>query len=269
MTISYCRLAAAVAATMMLGFSTVRASAENWFSGDWYLTVGAAGFIAPRFEGSKSSVFTASPLISLGRAGSFTRFSSRNDNMSFALFEAGTLRAGPVGKIVFGRDDGDADELKGLDPVKWGAEVGVFAEVYPTDWLRIRGEVRHGIRSHSGVVGDIYVDAFQDVTPDVRISGGPRLSFGSAKYLDAYYGVSADEAARSGLGAYTPESGLTSIGVGGAVTWKTTEKITTSAFSEYRRLLGPAKDSSLVRERGSPNQFMLGVSGTYRFDFTM
>jgi len=266
---SYVRLSVTAAAAIVLGLSTGRASADNWFSGDWYLTVGAAGFSAPRFEGSKSYMFKASPLISLSRADSYTRFSSRNDNMSFALFEAGSLRAGPVGKIVFGRDGDDADELKGLDPVKWGAEVGAFAEVYPTDWLRIRGEVRQGIRAHKGVVGDIYVDAFQDVTPTVRISGGPRLSFGSARYLDAYYGVSAEEAARSGLREYKPDSGLTSVGVGGAVTWRTTEKITSSAFGEYRRLMGSAKDSSLVKERGSPNQLMLGVSATYRFDFTM
>jgi len=35
----------------------------------------------------------------------------------------------------------------------------------------------------------------------------------------------------------------------------------------YDALTGPAADSSLVRERGSPNQYMLGVSATYEFDF--
>jgi MipA family protein len=34
-------------------------------------------------------------------------------------------------------------------------------------------------------------------------------------------------------------------------------------------LLGPAADSSLVEERGSENQFKVGVSATYRFDFTL
>jgi outer membrane scaffolding protein for murein synthesis (MipA/OmpV family) len=33
--------------------------------------------------------------------------------------------------------------------------------------------------------------------------------------------------------------------------------------------MGPAADSSIVRERGSRNQFTMGVSATYRFDFTM
>jgi outer membrane scaffolding protein for murein synthesis (MipA/OmpV family) len=60
-----------------------------------------------------------------------------------------------------------------------------------------------------------------------------------------------------------------SIGFGGAITWKATDTIETSLFGEYSRLKGPAADSSLVRERGSKNQFLLGVAATYRFDFSM
>ena len=153
--------------------------------------------------------------------------------------------------------------------MRFGGEAGGFVEVYPTDWLRVRGEVRQGIRSHHGVVADVAADAFYDVTPDVRISGGPRLSFASSDYFDAFYGVNATEAAASGLTEYHPGGGLKSVGVGGAVTWKTTDRVTTSLFGEYSRLKGPAADSSLVKERGSPNQFTVGVSASYRFDFTM
>lgn len=268
MMLSFDRNLLACAAAVLLG-STAHAVAGDWFSGDWYLQVGAAGFSAPRFEGAKGRIFSASPLISLGRAGSQVRFTSRNDNMSFSILDVGSLRAGPVGKIVWGRSSGNADELNGLDSVKRGFEAGGFAEVYPTDWLRVRGEVRRGFRSHSGVVTDVFVDAFQDVTPTVRISAGPRLQVGSAKYLDAYYGVTPAESARSGLRPYKPDTGLSAVGVGGEIKWRITDAITTSAFGEYRRLMGPAKDSSLVRDRGSANQLMLGVSATYRFDFTM
>jgi outer membrane protein len=100
-------------------------------------------------------------------------------------------------------------------------------------------------------------------------SGGPRLSLASRSYDQAYYGVNLSEAIASGLSPSSPGGGLKSVGVGGALTWKTTDKITTSAFAEYSRLMGPAARSSLVRERGSRDQLMLGVSATYRFDFTL
>src|SRR5690606_38512654 len=193
----------------------------------------------------------------------------RNDDISYSLYDNGRLRAGFNGKIVAGRDEDDAEELEGLDEVRWGVELGGFAEVYPTDWLRIRGELRHGVRSHRGVVADIGVDAFIDVTDSVRVSGGPRISWASADYFDAYYGVNETESAKSGLSEYDPGGGLKSIGVGGADDWKATEKLTTSVFTEYSRLMGPAADSSLVKEDGSPNQFTIGISAAYRFDFTM
>lgn len=239
----------------------------GWLSGDWYLTLGATGLIAPNFEGGKQYMLSAQPIISLGKAGPAARFVSRNDNISLALVDDGGVRAGLTGKFLFSRSSDD--ELKGLDPVRWGGEVGGFFEFYPTDWLRARAELRHGIRAHNGFVADIAADAFYDVTPNVRISGGPRGSFASSGYFDAYYGVNAQEAVASGLSEYHPGGGLKSTGLGGAITWKVTEPMTASLFGEYSRLMGPAADSSLVKERGDRNQFMIGVSTTYRFDFTM
>lgn len=259
----------APALCLALAATPALAEGARWYSGDWYLTVGAAGLVAPRFEGSKSMLFGVSPLISLGRAGSQTRFSSRNDNISFAFADTGTIRAGATGKFIFSRSDDTSDDLRGMDPVKWGGEVGAFAEFYPTDWMRVRGELRRGIRTHDAVVADIAVDLFTDVTPDVRVSGGPRLSLASKDYFATYYGVTPSQAAASGLSPYDPGGGVKSVGVGGEVVWKTTDKITTGLFGEYSRLVGPAADSSLVKERGSANQFLVGVSATYRFDFSL
>ena len=238
-------------------------------SGGWSLTLGASGYFAPEYEGADKMVFRAVPLVSFGRTGTVTRFSSRNDNISIGLYDNGTFRAGLTGKILFGRDDGDSDDLIGLDPVRWGGELGVFAEVHPTDWLRIRGELRQGIRTHDALMGDVAADAFYDVTPTIRVSGGPRMTFGSQDYFDTYYGVNAAESVASGLAPYDPSGGgLVSVGVGGAVTWQATDKITASLFGEYERLQSEAADSSLVRQRGSADQFTIGVSSTYRFDFT-
>ncbi|WP_413774646.1 MipA/OmpV family protein [Mesorhizobium sp. AR10] len=257
----------AAAALSVAGSAKAGEGAFGWLSGDWYLTIGATGMVAPNFEGGKKYLLSASPIISLGKAGPAARFTSRNDNISLALIDDGSVRAGLTGKFLFSRDS--EDELQGLDPVRWGGEAGGFFEFYPLDWLRARAELRHGIRAHNGFVADIAADAFYDVTPNVRISGGPRVSFASSDYFDAYYGVNAQEAVASGLSEYHPGGGLKSTGLGGAVTWKVTEPMTASLFGEYSRLMGPAADSSLVRERGDRDQFTVGVSTTYRFDFSM
>ena len=267
----FAKTAAATLVATILAMLAARAGdgPMGWLRGDWYLTVGAAGIVAPNFEGSRKYMLSASPIISLGKVGPEARFVSRNDNISFALVDQGSFRSGVNGKLIWGRDEGDADELKGLDPVRFGGELGGFAEIYPFDWLRLRGEVRHGIRSHNGIVADLSADAFYDVSDTVRVSGGGRASFASAGYFDAYYGVDAKEVVASGLSEYHPGGGVKSVGLGGAVTWKVTEPMTASLFGEYTRLMGPAADSSLVKERGDRNQFMLGVSTTYKFNFSM
>ncbi|WP_396997312.1 MULTISPECIES: MipA/OmpV family protein [Ochrobactrum] len=243
----------------------VKPARKYFWSGDWYLKVGAAGLIAPKFEGSNKYRFSAQPLVSLGRQGEAERFSSRNDNVSFALIDTDRFRAGGVGKLLFKRDT----DIDGIKETKFGGEVGGFVDVYPTDWLRLRGEVRQGIRAHKGVVAEVAADAFYDVTPVVRVSAGPRATFASKDYFKTYYGVSAEEAVASGVKEYRPGGGWESVGVGGAITWRATDKIDTSLFGEYSRLQGPAKDSSIVKQHGSANQFMVGIAATYRFDFSL
>lgn len=245
------------------------ADGEAWWSGDWYLKVGATGFVMPRYEGSKSHLLGVTPLISLGKAGNTVRFSSPTDNPSFALFDNGPIRAGIVGKLITSRNADDSDDLRGLKPVKWGVEAGGFVEAYPTDWMRVRAEVRHGIRSYGGVVADLSADAFMDVTPTIRVSAGPRLSFASNDYVDAYYKVDTRHSLKSGLKKYDPDGGLISAGLGAAINWKATEKIEAGAFASYDRLTGDVADSSLVQQRGSKNQYTIGLYSTYRFGFTL
>lgn len=244
------------------------AFADGFFSGNWYVTLGGAGISAPTFEGSKSRKLFFQPIISVGRGGT-PRFASRNDNPSFAIYDTDVLRAGVVGKFLPGRDGGTDDALKGLSEVKWGGELGGFADLYVTDYLRARAELRQGIRSHDGLVADIAVDAFTDIAPGLRVSAGPRMTYATSGYTQAYYGVNASESAASGLSQYDPDGGITSYGAGGAITWAATDKLSMSAFTEYKRLAGPAADSSLVKEEGSRNQLMFGVSASYKFGVSL
>lgn len=244
-------------------------SFQSWVAGDWYLKVGGAILHAPRFEGAARNQFAFQPMISLGKHGNAARFTSRNDNISLGILDNGFFRAGVAGKFIWGRDGSTHRDIGGLSKVRFGGELGGFVDVYPTDFVRLRGEIRRGIRSHDGVVVDLAADAFLDFSDTISISGGPRVSWASRGYYNAYYGVNAAESVASGLSPYSTGSGFRSVGVGGAVTWQATDALETSVFAEYERLMGPAANSSLVRERGSRNQFTIGTSAVYRFDFSM
>lgn len=242
---------------------------RHFWSGDWSVAVGSSVAHGPAFTGSRDDKYLFSPIISVGRQGETSRFSSRNDSAGFTLYENGPIRAGIAGKLITGRDAGTSKDLKGLSEVRFGGEIGGFIDIYPTDNLRARAEIRHGIRSHNGTVVDLAMDAFTDLTPEIRLSGGPRASYGTAGFSRAYYDVNTDEAAASGLSTYSASSGWQTVGVGGAITWKATRNIDASLFAEYNRMVGVASDSSLVQQKGSQNQVLIGLSATYRFDFSL
>ncbi len=240
-----------------------------FYAGDWSLTLGGSVAHGPEFDGASGRKLLFSPIISLGRQGQSSRFSSRNDSAGLALYDSGIVKAGIAGKLIIGRDEKLSDDLKGLHEVKLGAEAGGFLEVYPADMIRARAELRQGIRSHDGQVVDLAVDAYADLTPDIRVSAGPRATWASKGYGRAYYGVDSTESAASGLDPYAPASGWQSVGAGGAITWKATDTVDTSLFAEYRHMVGVAGDSSLVRQKGSENQLTVGISASYRFDFSL
>lgn len=98
--------------------------------------------------------------------------------------------------------------------------------------------------------------------PVIGLTGG--VASGKSSVARAFEARAAESAA-SGLSQYNPDGGVTSYGAGGAITWNATDKITMSAFTEYKRLAGPAADSSLVRQKGSENQLLFGVSASYKF----
>ena len=142
---------------------------DTYFAGGWSLTLGAQGTVGPSYEGASNMGFLAAPMVSLGRSGAGPVFTSRNDNPGLAVFDAGNFQIGPVAKILFERTDSASNDLRGLKDVPWGGELGLFMNYYPSDWLRLRAEVRQGIRSHHGVVADLSADAFYDITPTWRI----------------------------------------------------------------------------------------------------
>jgi outer membrane protein len=240
-----------------------------FWSGDWYLTLGGSGFTAPKYLGDDANKLRFSPIISIGKSGPAARFLSRNDSAAVALIDQGAFRAGIAGKLIMPRDSGDSSELRGMKKIKLGGELGGFVDIYPTDWVRVRGELRQGIRSHSGVVADLAVDAFTDIAPNLRWSGGPRATWVSAKTNERYFGVSSAQSAAGGPSPYSPDGGLQSVGLGTALTWKATENMELATFAEYKRLTGDAGESSLIRERGSKNQYLIGVSASYKFGFNV
>lgn len=234
---------------------------------EWSITIGAEARYLPRFEGADSMVVRPLPIFRVGRAGKADQFRSPRDGASIAVVDAGDFKLGPTLKLRQNRKESDDPaNLRGLGDVDWAFEVGAFAEYWPSDWLRTRVEVRQGFGGHHGVVADAMADVVYRATPQLTLSGGPRLTAGTASSFSPYFSVNTQQAALSGLPVFDARGGLRSYGVGAQARYGWTPQLATHAFVEYERLTGDAANSPLVTQRGSRDQMQVGIGVTYSFN---
>jgi outer membrane protein len=231
----------------------------------WIVTVGAWTYLQPEFEGSDELGFGVKPIIDIRRPGAREWLSLPSDHGGITLFSTNNFRIGPSFNFIQRRKEDDSDALRGLGDVDWALEVGAYAEYWLTDFVRTRAEARRGFNGHEGFVADFSADFVWRPLPPWTLTLGPRLSIADDEYMRTYFSVTPAQAVTSGLRAFDAQGGLKSAGALASVTYQWTPQFATMAYLEYARLLGDAADSPIVSERGSRDQFTVGVGAKYSF----
>lgn len=235
-------------------------SAQNW-----YITLGAGVRYQPDYTGSDDYVFRARPIISLGRGLKSTWWSAEDDAMlSIGVFSGQGWRIGFSGDLLWKRSAKVNPALVAVPATKFGAELGGFAEFYPTSWLRGRVDLRRGIAAHDGVVADFKLDAFSTIG-QWTLGVGPRMRITSADYVRTYFGTGGAMPGTGGL-LQRFNTGVHTYGALAQVTYHWSDQLKTTAYVEYKRLVGDATRSPIVRPFGSRDSFTFGLSASYSFD---
>lgn len=242
----------------------------------WAITVGAAPLIGPAFQGSDDIALSIFPDFRVNYKDKF--FLSIPDGLGYNVINTKTWKVGPLVKIRFGRNEedggnpflvtGDSDALQGLGDIGAAGEAGAFVQ-YSFKKLRTRAELRQGFGAHDGWVADWNASFFgARKLPGMGAaiySFGPRVTFGGGDFIDPYFGIDAQQSANSGLAQFSADSGLYSMGFSGSLVKPVNDRFAVTAFASYDRLSGDVDDSPLIEERGTPNQFVVGIAFGYRF----
>lgn len=246
---------------------------------DWTVRIGAGTILAPTFAGAGSYQLLLVPTLKVTYRDTF--FASVEDGIGYAVIHQNGWRAGPVARFAFGRkEDGDnpfrvagtkTSALHGLGDVDSTLEAGGFAEYR---WRRMNAKIglRKGLNGHEGLVGNLsanYTHTSQSLSPmagsPLVASIGPRLTVVDSAYNKAFFGVDARQAANSGLPLHSPGGGVLSYGVGSVMIVPVRQQLSAVFLAGYDRLSGDAGSSPLVTERGSRNQWLLGLLCNYEF----
>ncbi|MGL4443069.1 MAG: MipA/OmpV family protein [Alsobacter sp.] len=233
----------------------------------WLMTVKAHVVGSPRFTGSDEYSVIAYPTISIRRNDGPEKFGAPDDGISFVVFGDAHWAVGVVGRYQGGRYYDQDRRLYGIRDAKWSVEPGLFGEFWAlTDTVRMRGEMRYGINGYNGLIGSVALDYVHRMGPRLVLNAGPRMTVAGSEYMDAYFGVTAQDAAwNASVTPYSPGAGVKSIGVAAAATYRWNDQWSTTVRGQYDRLVGPAGDSPIVRNIGSRDQFTFGASASYTF----
>lgn len=232
----------------------------------WRIDVGAGVLASPAFPGAKDERVLPIPSIEIHYRDRF--FASIREGVGYNLVRWNGLAAGPVVNFAFPRNvSAKPAALRGLGDVALTFEAGGFVRYDAGRVASAQAEVRQGVNGHKGLVvdGAIHLNAPPLAGNRLFLSAGPRFSYYGQRYVQAYYGVTTDQAAQSGYAVFHPHQGYRA-GVGAAAISPVTHHITLTAFGGYDRLLGDIDKSPIVLGRyGARDQFAIGTSASYRF----
>jgi outer membrane scaffolding protein for murein synthesis (MipA/OmpV family) len=253
---------AGLSAGLVAGLLAVqgRAHAES----GWYFRVGPTIGVAPPYEGANRDTLVPSVTFDLRSANSPVRYVPPDTGTTIAIVSNRYFEIGPVVRFREGRDG--KGELEGFRNIRWAAEPGAYLDVWPVSWLRGHVEGRRGVVGHQGWVGDAGVDLIY-MGEHWDASVGPRIGWGDGRYMQTYFGVTPDEAARSRFvnDVYTPGAGRRYTGVETSIAYNFDPRWRVTFDVGYQRLAKVAADSPIVRLAGSADQYMSSIGFSYAF----
>lgn len=226
--------------------------------------VGLGVGVAPDFVGSSDYGFRALPVLDIAYKDKFRLFGTQ---ATLRLFSYEWLHLGTLIRYRAGRGEGDSDALQGLGRVGGGFEAGGYVEARFKRTV-IRTRFSQDISGEQDGL-TIFMTADQGLyrSPDGKFAAaaGARLTWTSKKFTQAFYGISETQSQNSGLDVFEAGSSFRDVTLRSVARYDFTDHWRLSGILQLSRLVGDAKSSPLVQERGDPNQILTGVAVFYEF----
>ena len=242
---------------------------DNGYDPDsWIVTLKASIGASPKWNGSDDFSFVGFPGISLRRPWKPAVWQSPDDNPGFSFIDQSGFSLGAAFKYRGGRDSKDDRLLLGIHDTHWTVEGGLFVHYWAVpEVLRAKMEVRHGVRSDDGLVADFGVDVVQKYN-QFTFAVGPRLTLANSQFMRYHFGITEADAFHNGiLSSWHPDGGLYSAGVFSSIEYQLDEKWSIGVHGGWERLLADAAKSPIIKEAGSQDQFSVGATVKYTFDW--
>ncbi|MFV0409197.1 MAG: MipA/OmpV family protein [Paracoccus sp. (in: a-proteobacteria)] len=163
------------------------------------------------------------------------------------------------------RDSGDSDRLTGMDDIDRTYEAGLKA-TYNMDRITAYGTMRKGFGGHHGIVGEFGAKYRFEPLERLTLWAGLEAGYGDSDFNQTYFGVSKNEATRSGYSVYEPEGGINFASARFEARYDFTPNTALLGEFRYRRITGDSADSPIVADKSQPS-IRLGIVRKLNFNF--
>jgi MipA family protein len=233
-------------------------------------TLGLGAAFAPDYEGSDD--YQPVPLWDF-RAGNLyhpeTYVRVLGPTLRSNFLPSDHWRLGVSGRYIPERDDVDDDVVDELDSVDASFLLGIMAGYdFIGDRqqdLGIMLDAKQDVSSDNGFLGTIQGFYGTALGNRSRLGLGVETTWASEDYMSSYFGVSASDAAQSGLSPFDADEGFKDVAVSASYTYAFGERWSLTGVGRYARLLNDAEDSPIVDDRGDANQFVVGLLANFTF----
>lgn len=245
-----------------LGVAAGSAAAQDAFIAaepQYLMNLGVGGGVKPTYPGADKYMFVPYPIIEFGRM--YLPIIGQTEKKTRGVFVYPSF--GLNGK----REASDDGSLKGTREVDWAFEAGLGGG-FQYDWFRAFATARQGFNGYSGQTGELGFDILLPMGSRFDFAFGPRTSWGSESYMETYFGVTQQEAAKGTLAAYKPDAGFKSAGLAGQVNYWIDDRTRLQVKGSWSRLIDDAGDSPIVKA-GSRDQWTFGIGISRKLQFNL
>ncbi len=258
-------------------------TAANKPADPWTVSIGLGVASAPEYEGASKRVSSVLPDLNIKYTtrdfGSFA-LGSKGRGLSWTMvdqeaYSFGIGLQGDGGRVD--TKDGSllrpgSKRLRGMGEIKSSVEVTAFGHVVLGVPLILQVAKGLGdgktdakdfsVKGHGGTRIDLMSEIPYEVTKSLSLSISPSVQWADSKFTQAYFGVTPEQAARTGFAAFKAKGGIRSVGLGLGANYKLGPQWSANAFANYSQLQGDAAKSPLVQKKGQA-AVQLGVA--YQF----
>lgn len=162
----------------------------------------------------------------------------------------------------FGRKERRSDALRGLGDIDVRPELGAFFNVSPASGITLSSSLRYGGgNERKGLVVDLGAGWSTSLGPSIRVGSTLATTWANSDYTQAYFGIDADQALRSGYVPFAPSAGFKDVRLGATLVYRVLPAWSLTGVVTYAELLGDARRSPIVRQKGSTSAVLaLGYS---------